>query len=767
MSPSRSAFCVAMLYSTVAMLWILFSDHLLMSRGSEEWARQGVHTFKGFLFVLLTGTLVFFASLCQLNRLAKHKRKLQLSQERFDLALAGSNDGVWDWDIQAGSVYFSDRCLEIIGYSRTADVDLGSIWLQRVHPDDLSVTRDAIRSHFRGITERFDNNHRIQKLDGDYVWVHARGRAIRDEQKRAVRLIGIVRDVTEQKLNEERLQQAAVVMESTTEGVVVTDAQNRIVSVNPAFCRITGYEAESVIGQTPSFLKSGWHPDDFYTALWRQLEGTGSWQGEIWNRRQDGEIYPQWQTINAVYDECGELSHYVAVFADISQIKRSQEEIDFLAHHDPLTRLPNRLLMVERLGNALARAKRSDRRLGLIFIDIDRFKAVNDSMGHTAGDELLRVAAARISELCREQDTLARLGGDEFIMLVEDLEEAADLTPFALRIQCAFDTPFDIDERSLHLSCSLGMSVYPDDGEDSAELLKNADTAVTLAKKNGRNTYAFYTQALTEYARRQMTLESDLHRAIRDEQLRVYFQPQKNLASGRIVGMEALVRWEHPKLGIIRPMDFLPAAQHAGLMSAIDEYVLHVACGQMRSWLDMGFALETMAVNMSGYWLHRGEVVAAVQAALKDTGLPAHYLELEVTEDEIMEHGEKSGPVLDALRNLGVKLAIDDFGTGYSSLLRLKRLPVTKLKIDRGFTMDLPGDINDSAIARAIIALGKSLQLTITAEGIETQAQENLLGELQCDYGQGYLYSKPVPAEQLDALLRNSFPDHDKPASTP
>lgn len=758
MSPSRSALRVAMLYSTVAMLWILFSDHFVMSRGSEEWARQGIHTFKGFLFVLLTATLVFFASLRQLNRLAEQKLRLQLSQERFDLALAGSNDGVWDWDIQAGSVYFSDRCLEIIGYSRTADVDLGNIWLQRVHPDDLSATREAIRSHFRGITDRFDNNHRIQNLDGDYVWVHARGRAIRDEQTRAVRLIGIVRDVTEQKLNEERLQQAAVVMQSTTEGVVVTDAQNRIVSVNPAFCRITGYEAETVIGQTPSFLKSGWHPDEFYAEFWRYLKSTGVWQGEIWNRRQNGEIYPQWQTINAVHDESGDLSHYVAVFADISQIKRSQEEIDFLAHHDPLTRLPNRLLMVERLGNALARAKRSDRRLGLIFIDIDRFKAVNDSMGHTAGDELLRVAAARISELCREQDTLARLGGDEFIMLVEDLEEAADLTPFALRIQRAFNNPFDIDGRSLHLSCSLGMSVYPDDGEDSAELLKNADTAVTLAKKNGRNTYAFYTQALTQSARRQMTLESDLHRAIKEQELRVYFQPQQDLVSRRIVGMEALVRWQHPVLGIIPPMDFLPAAHHAGLMSAVDEYVLNVACRQMRAWLDRGFALQTMAVNMSGYWLQRGEVIASVQAALKDTGLPAHHLELEVTEDEIMEHGEQSGPVLDTLRNLGVKLAIDDFGTGYSSLLRLKRLPVTKLKIDRGFTMDLPGDSNDSAIARAIIALGKSLQMSITAEGIETLAQEQLLSDLECDFGQGYLYSKPLPPDQLEDLLKNSFP---------
>lgn len=758
MSPSRSAFRVTVLYSTVAMLWILFSDYLVMTLGPEIWASQGMHAFKGILFVLVTATLVYFAARGQLNCRAEQQRLLRFSQERLDLAVAGSNDGVWDWDIDAGSVYFSNRCLEIIGYPPSADVDLGVVWLERVHPDDLVATRQAIRAHFRGTTERFDNNHRILTLDGGYVWVHARGRAIRDEQQRAVRLVGIVRDVTEQKLNDERLQQAAVVIQSTTEGVVITDHENRIVSVNPAFCSITGYEPQLVIGKTPSFLKSGWHPEQFYSDLWGQLKSTGSWQGEIWNRRRDGEIYPQWQTINAVYDEEGELSHYVAVFADISQIKRSQDEIDFLAHHDPLTRLPNRLLMIERLGNALSRAKRNDSRLGLIFIDIDRFKAINDSMGHSAGDELLRAAAERISELCREEDTLARLSGDEFILLVEDLAEAADLTPFALRIQRAFGQPFDINERSVHLSCSLGMSVYPDDGEDSAELLKNADTAVTLAKKNGRNTYAYYTQALTEYARRQMTLESDLHKAIRERELRVYFQPQKDLGTKQIVGMEALVRWDHPTLGIIPPIDFLPAAQHAGLMSAVDEYVLQIACAQMRDWLDAGFALQTMAVNMSGYWLQRGEVIAAVQAVLKESGLPAHYLELEVTEDEIMGQGEKSGSVLNALRTIGVKLAIDDFGTGYSSLLRLKSLPVTKLKIDRGFIMDLPGDTNDSAIARAIIALGKSLQLTITAEGVETLEQERLLGDLGCDYGQGYLYSKPLPAEQLQSLLREAFP---------
>ncbi|WP_304639263.1 putative bifunctional diguanylate cyclase/phosphodiesterase [Pseudomonas sp.] len=753
LTPSRSALRTAVFYTGVAMAWLLFSDTLTYSLTLSLEQAQRVQTVKGALFVLFTGMLVYFASLRQLRRLAEQQSETRRSQERLDLALAGSDDGVWDWDLERRHLYLSARCLAIVGLAEGAETDRRLDWLERIHPEDLQSTREALRSHLRGETDRFDSVHRMRHEEGHWVTLLARGRAIRSDGERACRVIGSVRDITAERAREVRLQQAAVVFDSTNEGVVITDQQNLIVSVNQAFTRITGYEQKDVLGRSPALFKSGWHDDAFYQELWQSLRRKGCWQGEIWNRRANGEIYPQWQTINTVRDAAGTPSHYVAVFADISQIKRSQKELDFLAHHDPLTRLPNRLLIVERLQSALARAKRQSSRLGLVFIDIDRFKTVNDSMGHSAGDDVLRSAAERMAQLCREPDTLARLGGDEFLLLVEDIRHAEELVPLVQRLQRAFTRPFELSGRLLHLNVSLGMSIYPEDGCTAAELLKNADTAVTLAKNSGRNTYAFYTQALTEQAVRQLALESDLHQALKQKQLRVYYQPQLALATHAIVGMEALVRWQHPVMGLIAPDEFLPIAEHAGLLGAVDEFVLIEACRQARRWRDAGVALTSMAVNMSGYWLERGDVVASVDSALAAAGLPADCLELEITEGEIMQRGDAIMGTLDALRERGVKLAIDDFGTGYSSLLRLKRLPVTKLKIDRGFTMDLPGDENDAAIPGAIIALGRSLKLVITAEGVETPEQEALLRELGCDFGQGYFYSRPLPSDALDEWL--------------
>tara|TARA_R110002051_G_scaffold17586_2_gene51279 strand:- start:136549 stop:138747 length:2199 start_codon:yes stop_codon:yes gene_type:complete len=730
---------------------------MLLWMGVEILTQQRLQTLKGLFFVVVTGVLLFYSTRHHLRRRQQKEQALRHSEERFDLALLGSNDGVWDWDIVSDELYFSDRCKVILGYLPEFNMSRQDTWLKHLHPEDrLSLTAE-LRRHLRGDTERLEHVHRVRRRDGFYAWVQARGQVVRNTQGRAIRMVGILCDVTQQKADNERLQQAAVVFDSTNEGVVVSDSRNRIINVNNAFCRITGYEHDEVVGQKPSVLKSGWHDELFYRDMWEALSRCGSWQGEVWNRRKNGEIYPQWQSINTVKDRTGKLTHYVAVFSDISVLKQSRQEIDFLAHHDPLTRLPNRLLLTERLTNALVRAKRREQRLGLIFIDLDRFKTVNDSLGHAAGDELLRIAGERMLGLCREEDTLARLGGDEFVILVENLAETDDITPIAQRLQRGFARPFDINGQRIHLSVSLGMSIFPEDGQESAELLTNADAAVSQAKSNGRNTYAFYTQALTEKARRQMSLQSDLHQAIRQKQLQVFYQPQVNMLSGQVVALEALVRWQHPLRGLISPGEFLPVAQDVGLLIPIDEYVLNQACRQMRQWLDAGYPLSCVAVNMSGSSLERGDVLNKVKKALLEAGLAAAYLELELTESEIMQQGDRCIETLDALRELGVKLSIDDFGTGYSSLLRLKRLPVNTLKIDRGFIVDLPASGNDSAISRAIIALGQSLQLSIVAEGIETQAQHELLRDMKCDIGQGFLYSRPLDAAAITAYLDEHF----------
>ncbi|KAA0693955.1 EAL domain-containing protein [Halopseudomonas laoshanensis] len=757
MTSSRSAWHISLIYMVVATLWILFSDKVLLWMGVEVITQQRLQTIKGLVFVVVTGALLFYSTRHHLRGRQQQEQALRHSEERFDLALLGSNDGVWDWDMVSGELYFSDRCKLILGHPPEFNMNQQDTWLKHLHPEDRLSLQAELRRHIRGETERLDHVHRIRRRDGFYAWVQARGQAVRNAQGRAIRMVGIVCDVTQQKLDNERLQQAAVVFDSTNEGVVVSDSRNRITNVNNAFCRITGYTHDEVVGQKPGLLKSGWHDELFYREMWETLAHTGSWQGEIWNRRKDGEIYPQWQAINTVKDSSGKLTHYVAVFSDISVLKQSRQEIDFLAHHDPLTRLPNRLLLTERLTNALVRAKRREHRLGLIFIDLDRFKTVNDSLGHTAGDELLRQAAKRMSRLCREEDTLARLGGDEFVMLVENLAETDDITPIAQRLQRGFARPFDINGQLIHLSASLGMSIFPEDGQEGGELLTNADAAVTQAKQNGRNTYAFYTQALTNNARLQMSLQADLHRAIKLHQLQVFYQPQIDMHSGRVIALEALVRWQHPQRGLIPPAEFLPVAQHVGLLIPIDEYVLQQACLQMRQWLDAGYPLTCVAVNMSGSTLERGDVVSNVKKALAGANLPAAHLELELTESEIMQQDDRCIDTLDALRGMGVRLSIDDFGTGYSSLLRLKRLPVDTLKIDRGFINDLPGSANDSAISRAIIALGQSLQMSIVAEGIETQAQHDLLREMKCDVGQGYLYSKPQDVTTITAYLLDHF----------
>ncbi len=754
MRSSAGALTVALSYVVMATAWILFSDSLLQLVDPALQTR--LQSIKGTAFVLVTGIGLYFLVRYHLRRRRQHEEALRRSQERFNLALIGGNDGLWDWDIASGEMYVSLRGREILGLAQQGA--LLPDWLELLYPEDRELARRELVRHLRGDSERLDVSYRISRQDGNR-WIQVGGKAVRDESGRAVRLVGMLRDVTEQVDREQRLRQAGVMFDCTSEGMLICDVDQTILDVNNAFCKITGYEPSEVIGRQPRMLASGRHDRTFYRQLWQQLHATGRWSGEVWNRRKNGEIYPQWQNIISVKDHRGELSHYVAVFADMSVIKRNQQEIDYLAHHDPLTKLPNRLLLNERLSTAIARSRRTKGELGLLFIDLDRFKGVNDSLGHSAGDQLLQLVAQRVLQVCEESDTLARLSSDEFALLLDRDVSASQMGKLAERILRLLQKPFELSGQLLHMSASIGLALFPQDGRDGAELLKNADSAMSLAKQRGRNGYAFYTQELTELARRRLSLETDLHEAIRYNQLRVYYQLQKDLRSDCFVSLEALVRWQHPTQGLVAPNEFLPVARNAGLMSDIDEYVLNEACRQLRCWIDAGYPLKAVAVNMSGYWMERGDVFGSVSTVLRRYGLPAECLELEVTEDEVMHFNAAGVQLLDRLSELGVGLAIDDFGTGYSSLLRLKRMPVNKLKIDRGFVSDLPGSDSDSAMARAIIALGKSLQLKVIAEGVETEEQEALLSGLGCDMGQGYLFNRPLPADEIEKLLGE--PGHD------
>ncbi|AHY41162.1 GGDEF domain-containing protein [Stutzerimonas decontaminans] len=560
-----------------------------------------------------------------------------------------------------------------------------------------------------------------------------------DEQQRA------------QHVQETSLKQAAAVFDSTQEGVLVTDPNQRIVHVNPAFSRITGYSTEEVLGQTPKLFASGKHDAAFYQQMWLALKANGEWSGEIWNRRKNGEVYPQWQNLRCIHDNRGKLSHYVAVFSDLSALKRSRDELDQLAHYDPLVNLPNRLLFTERAKQDLERARANKRSGALLLIDLDHFKDINESLGHSLGDALLQAVSARLSEHLEKSMTLGRLGGDEFALLCEGYG-AEKATALALRILDRLNEPFHIGEQELFSSASIGIVLYPypTDVQNVEQLMRNADSALFKAKSSGRSTYAFYSQELTSQARQRVELVTALRQALEQGQLRLHFQPIYDLQTGTISGFEALVRWQHPEKGLIAPGIFIPIAEETGLISAIDHWVLEQACNQAREWLGQGHPLGFIAVNISSRLFGNGELDLQVATILARSGLEARHLELEITESAVMQDPDAALELLQRLRALGVQLAIDDFGTGYSSLQRLKRMNVHKLKIDQGFVRGLPEDRDDAAITRSVIGLAHNLGLKVVAEGIETADQAAFLLAQDCDYGQGYGFARPLPADEID-----------------
>jgi diguanylate cyclase (GGDEF)-like protein/PAS domain S-box-containing protein len=550
-----------------------------------------------------------------------------------------------------------------------------------------------------------------------------------------------------------KLEQAATVFEYSKEGIMVTDATNKIVSVNRSFVEITGYAAEEVIGQDPKILASGLHPLEFYDSMWAVIAETGSWQGEIWDRRKNGEVYPEALTIILVKNVDGAIINHLAIFSDISERKIAQERIQQLAHYDVLTGLPNRVLFSDRLEQAIISAQRNHTNIALLFLDIDRFKQINDTLGHGVGDRLLQNVGQRLLGCVREQDTVSRQGGDEFIVVLSDAGSVgAELV--AQKILQSIIQPYVIEQHDLRITASIGIAVYPDHAQDSETLIKYADVAMYQAKESGRNCYLSFHPAMNESSYERLKLENALRAALERDELRVYYQAQVNLHDGRITGCEALVRWQHPELGMIYPDKFIPLAEETGLIVSINHWVLEQAIKQCRAWRDTGFKALTMSVNLSAVQFRQHNLLQQIKSLLEKYDLPPGVLDLELTEGILMQGVERTLATLHELSAMGVILSLDDFGTGYSSLSYLKRFPIQQLKIDQSFVRDVITDASDATMVRTIILMAHSLKLDVIAEGVETQEQAEFLMQSGCERAQGYHFRRPVTAEEFGLLLK-------------
>ncbi|QMV63327.1 EAL domain-containing protein [Pseudomonas berkeleyensis] len=676
------------------------------------------------------------------------------SQARLALAMEASELGLWDWDLQSDQVHHS-HLRELFGLEpEQVQVMLRDL-TPRLHPDDLPALRRALVAHMKGRSEDYHIEYRVRHADGHWVWIEDRGRAVeRDANGRVLRMLGTRRDISVRRQQEEQQRLAATVFEAASEGICILDPDYRLLAVNRAFSAVTGYSREDVLGRRVTSLIGSREMRQQYQMIRQELDSSGTWQGELIETRKSGELYPQWLQLNLVRDAAGRPSHIVGFFADLTARREAEERLRYLSHYDELTGLANRSLFKERLHEASQRARQSGRSIALVHIDLDRFKLLNDSLGHEIADQLLRQMSRRLTQAVPEADCIARLSGDEFAIILDAYGSLSSLARVASRLLAKLRVPMTVGGHELVVSASLGISLLPDYAREISALISQANMAVQHAKHLGGNTFQFFTDNLQACTLERLQLENRLRKAIDDGQLEVFYQPKLDLRDDSLSAAEALVRWRHPEQGLIAPGEFIGLAEETGLIVPIGEFVLRQACYQACEWQRQGLANIRVSVNLSVHQLRQGNLASLVRQVLDETGLAPYWLELELTESQMLDNVESVIATFQQLRNLGVKLAIDDFGTGYSSLSYLKRFPVDYVKIDQTFIRDLSPGGEDAAITRAIIAMAHSLELKVVAEGVETQAQMDFLKSQACDEIQGFLISRPIEACDFAELLR-------------
>ncbi|MCX7192720.1 MAG: EAL domain-containing protein [Proteobacteria bacterium] len=673
---------------------------------------------------------------------------------QFKYTLNNTQDGVFIFHPDTLCfLYVNHGAIQQIGYSEDE--------LLQMTP--LDIKKEFTEQHFRAMlhplldgrlaASTFETTHRHK--DGHDIPVEVVLQIVQYESHES-RFIAFSRDITLRKQAETELRIAAAF--ESQEGMLITDANGVILRVNQAFTETTGYTAEEAVGQTPGILKSGRHKADFYLAMWETIHRTGSWQGEIWDRRKNGEIYPKWLTITAVKGDNGAVTHYVGSHVDITERKAAEDKVKNLAFYDPLTRLPNRRLLLDRLDHALVSSTRSGREGALMFIDLDNFKTLNDTLGHDFGDLLLQQVAQRLETCVREGDTVARLGGDEFVVMLEDLsqdvlEAAAQTKAIGEKILATLNQTYQLATHEYHSTPSIGATLFTDHQFGVDVLFKQADIAMYQSKKAGRNTLRFFDPKMQDTVNVRAALESELHKALENRQFNLHYQIQVD-SSHRPLGAEALIRWNHPERGLVSPAQFIPLAEETGLILPIGQWVLETACTQLKIWEQDALACDlVLAVNVSGKQFHQADFVAQVQAAVQRHAINPTRLKLELTESMLLENIEDTIAAMSTLKEIGVMFSLDDFGTGYSSLQYLKRLPLDQIKIDQSFVRDLAVDTSDKAIVNTIIAMARSLNLDVIAEGVETEEQQHFLLDMDCTHYQGYLFGKPMPINEFNALL--------------
>ena len=681
-----------------------------------------------------------------LEQLLQNERRLQEAQH-----IAGI--GNWEWNISSQELNISDELIKILDTKLNNTETLWKNMLELVVEEDKPQLVSAYEKLEKFGTP-YDIEHRVVCTNGELKYIRQQGAATKKENDNIICLAGTLQDITQRRQTEEQMRKLSGAVEQIADAVMITNSSGLIEYINPAFEAMTGYSPHEVIGKTPRILKSGQHHLSFYENLWKTILSGRVFSDVIINQKKNGEYYYEEKTITPQKNRYGDIVHFISSGKDVSERIEAQERLHYLAHHDSLTGLPNRILLVDRLEQALARSRWHNRQIAVLFIDLDRFKVINDTLGHSVGDILLKIMAKRLKISTREGDTIARLGGDEFAVVLNDVANINDIIPIADKIVASMSEPAIIDEQELFITVSIGIAQFPRDGTNSHDLLKKADIAMYRAKSQGKDRYQIYDDKDEQISMTRLSMETRLRRALDREEFYLNYQPQINIKTGEVIGNEALLRWNNPDMQIVSPAQFIPILEETGMIAAIGDWVLHTACRQEKKWQQQGLPHHRISVNLSIRQLQRPGLVQRIESILAETGLEPCYLDLELTEGLLIEKINATAKILHELNEMGVRLSIDDFGTGYSSMNYLKRLPFNTLKIDRSFVRDITFNPDDAAIASAIISLGHTLGMQVIAEGVETFEQLRYLHNNGCDAFQGYFYSPPLTHDALELLIK-------------